>query len=283
MKQRLSLLAGHGQLVLDGARAALADNWEVQVVNLVGRDDLGDVDSVSASPTNPLSIWMALRKFSPSHICMIGAVRLSDGDREGLAKFLRGKAPGGPRTSKRTSGDGALSQLSRLLEFSTGAKVVGIHEIVDGLLAPAGHIAGPRLNVAGLETAQFNMRLARQVGALDAGQSLVTCGGRIVAIEDIAGTDALIDRVAEYKRTGLAGDGSEPLVLTKCRKPGQSGAIDLPAIGPETVLRAAKAGVATIVVQSGHTLLISREEIVREADAANVSIVGVEADEQPDG
>lgn len=283
MKRRLSLLAGQGQLVLDGARAALADDWEVQVVNLVGREDLGDIDNVAASPTNPLSIWMALRRFGPSHICMIGAVRLSDGDREGLTRFLRGKAPTGPRTAVRSAGDGALSQLSRLLEFSTGAKVVGIHEIVDGLLAPAGAIGGPKPGAEMLRLARQSMQLARKVGELDAGQSIVTAGGRLIAIEDIAGTDALIDRVGEYWRAGLAGDGTDPLVLTKCRKPGQSGAIDLPAIGPETVIRAGKAGIATIAVQSGHTLLISREELVRQAEVANVSVVGVEADERPDG
>lgn len=282
MVQRLAMLAGHGQLVREGADAALADDWLVQVIDLVGRDDISDLQPVSASPTNPVSIWLELRKFKPTHICMIGAVNLSDSDRAGIAGFLRGKSKSAYRGKAGPGGDSAMSQLSRLLEFSTGAKVVGIHQIVGGLLAPAGLIAGPPLSKQSMEHAAFALKTARAVGELDAGQAIVTAGSRIIAIEDIAGTDALITRVGEYRRQGMTGDGVDPLVLTKCRKPGQLGTIDLPAIGPDTIDLAARSGIATIVVQSQHTLLISRQALIDRADELGVSIVGLEAEAEPD-
>lgn len=282
MVRRLSMLAGRGHLVREGADAALANDWMVQIIDLVGRDDMAPFQPVSASPRNPLSIWMALRKFKPTHICMIGAVSLSDGDREGLAGFLRLKGKSSGQATSGSKGDGALSQLSRLLEFATGAQVVGIHQIVDGLLAPKGLIAGPKLKKRTAELVSSTMHLARCVGQLDAGQAIVTAGDRIIAIEDIAGTDALLFRVGTYASDGLTGDGLAPLILTKCRKPGQPANIDLPAIGPDTIELAARAGIATIVVQADQTLLISREQITARAIELGVSVVGIEADDQID-
>lgn len=285
MTGRLSMLAGHGELVREGADAALAKGWQVQIVDLVGRDDAANYTTTPASVTKPLSIWMALRKFKPTHICMIGAVKISDRDREGLSGFIRGKNRGAKAKASGSGGggDSAMSQLGKLLEFATGAKVVGIHEIVEDLLAPGGMIAGPKLNKKNTAQAAQSMQWARAVGQLDAGQVIVTAGTRIIAIEDIAGTDALMARVGEYRRQGMTGDGSAPLMLTKCRKPGQSGNIDMPAIGPDTVENAARAGIATIVVQSQQTLLISRGIFAQRAMELGVSVIGIEADDTNDG
>lgn len=276
MTRRLSLLAGHGQLVREAADAALAKSWAVQVIDLVGRPDISDLDTTQTPPSNPLGIWMALRKFKPTHICMIGAVRLSDGDRHGLMRFLHGKSKNSP-----TPGDSGLSKLAGMLEFTTGASVVGIHQIVNGLLAPSGRIAGPALSSKSQSAARHAMQTAHAVGHLDAGQAIVMAGERVIAIEDIAGTDALVERVRQFTRDGLTGDGIDPLVLAKCRKPGQPVNVDLPAIGPDTIERAHEAGISVIAVQTGQTLLIGRETIIARAELLGVSVMGIDADNDP--
>jgi DUF1009 family protein len=66
-----------------------------------------------------------------------------------------------------------------------------------------------------------------------------------------------------------------PLVLAKARKPKQPGFVDLPAIGSDTVVRAAEAGIAVIAVEAKASLLLDREAIEREATARNVTVIGL--------
>ena len=51
------------------------------------------------------------------------------------------------------------------------------------------------------------------------GQAIVVSGRRVIAVEDIAGTDALLRRVRLYRRRGLVADGQSPLVFAKAAKP----------------------------------------------------------------
>jgi UDP-2,3-diacylglucosamine hydrolase len=120
---------------------------------------------------------------------------------------------------------------------------------------------------------------ARQVGAMDLGQAAVVAGARVVAVEDVAGNDDLLARVARYRAAGLIGDGTEvPVVLAKASKPQQPLFVDLPAIGPETVTGAADAGISVIAVEAGRTLLLERGRLVEAANRHGIAIVGLAID-----
>jgi DUF1009 family protein len=84
-------------------------------------------------------------------------------------------------------------------------------------------------------------------------------------VEALPGTDALLDFVA---RTGAAlrpdPQGARGL-LYKAPKPGQDRRVDLPAIGPETVARAAAAGLAGLAWAAGGVLLLDRAATVAAA------------------
>jgi DUF1009 family protein len=59
-------------------------------------------------------------------------------------------------------------------------------------------------------------------------------------------------------------------LLYKAPKPGQDRRIDLPAIGPETVRRAAAAGLEGIVVEAGGVMILDRDETIAAADRAGL-------------
>jgi len=86
----------------------------------------------------------------------------------------------------------------------------------------------------------------------------------------------------------LAGDGALGRarggrgVLVKRMKPGQDLRVDLPAIGPETVTRAAESGLAGIAVEAGRVLVAGRAETVRRADAAGLFLIGRAFDDGKD-
>jgi lipid-A-disaccharide synthase len=109
------------------------------------------------------------------------------------------------------------------------------------------------------------------LGPLDAGQAVVVANGTVVAIEGAEGTDAMLERVARLRRNGAGMRG----VLAKGPKPGQELRVDMPAIGPRTVERAAGAGLAGIAVEAGALLVLGPEEAVRDADAAGIALEGL--------
>ena len=69
--------------------------------------------------------------------------------------------------------------------------------------------------------------------------------------------------------------GGEGVVIVKVAKPKQDFRFDVPVIGPRTVdsLKAARASV--LAVEAGRTILLDRERVVADADAAGIAIVAL--------
>ncbi|OYX04682.1 MAG: hypothetical protein B7Z15_17450 [Rhizobiales bacterium 32-66-8] len=68
------------------------------------------------------------------------------------------------------------------------------------------------------------------------------------------------------------------MILAKAMKPQQPGFADLPAIGPQTVERCAQAGIAAIIVEAGHSLLLQRADIAAAAARLGIAVVGLSLD-----
>lgn len=274
MNERLSLIAGRGALVSEVVAAARRRGYAVQLLRL-GRARSTDADSVvSVSVTDPQVAIDAVRAFGATRLAMAGGVRLSDVVREGLARFARG----GEAASLPT-GDTGLSGLVHDLSRLTGAAMIGVHEIAPELLAPEGHIAGPALEPGVRDLARHALTLARRLGALDIGQGVVVCGRRAIAAEDISGTDALLARIRRFRLLGLTAGGQSPLILAKTAKPDQPLEVDLPAIGPKTIVNARKAGIRVIAVQAEASLLVDRRTLASQADRAGIAVVGLQVED----
>ncbi len=160
--------------------------------------------------------------------------------------------------------NGLLSAVVAELERE-GFRVVGIDQVLGGLLAPAGVIGHRRPDDRAEADIAAGIAAARAHGAADRGQAVVVRAGVVLDREDEAGTDALIRRAAP-----AAG-----AILIKTEKPGQERRVDLPTIGPATVAAAAAAGFAGIAVEAGSTLIVDREQCIADADAAGLFLVGV--------
>lgn len=274
---RLSLFAGAGALVSHVVDAAIEAGYKVQVLALTPRDDVLPAKVIAADLGNPLGIIWSLNIFRTTHIAMAGGIHLPDKTREGLIRFANGNAPANDAMAETPVGDAALAALGKVLKKMTGADLVGVHELSPDLLAPAGSIAGPAMDLG--QSARFALDTARSIGALDIGQASIVAGRRVIAVEDIGGTDALIARVAALRAGGLAGDGAAPLILAKAMKPQQPGFADLPAIGPKTVERCAQAGIAAIVVEAGRSLVLQRAELAQAATRHGIAVLGLSLDD----
>jgi DUF1009 family protein len=145
--------------------------------------------------------------------------------------------------------------------------------LLTGLLAPDGAFAGPAPDEAAQADIARARELAAAIGALDVGQGAVVAQGVCLGLETIQGTDALLDFVAATPQR-LRPESGRAGVLYKGPKPGQDWRMDLPAIGPETVRRAADAGLAGIAVRAGGVLVLGREATVAAAERAGLFLWG---------
>ena len=163
------------------------------------------------------------------------------------------------------SDDNLLRAIARWLE-EQGLPVVDATPFLADRVAPEGLLGRRAPSEAEWRDARYGLELARGIGRLELGQTVVVKDGVALAVEALEGTDACIRR---------GGELAEGAVVAKAVKPQQDRRFDLPAVGPDTVevMREVKARV--LAVEADATLVMDRDEMVRRADKAGIAIVGV--------
>ena len=134
------------------------------------------------------------------------------------------------------------------------------------LLTPEGVLTRRQPTSGEWEDIRFGLDVARRVGELDIGQCVVVKDRMVVAVEAMEGTDETIRR---------AGGLRPGAVVVKILKPTQDPRLDLPSAGADTVRVMREAGARVLALEAGRSLFFEREEAVRLADEAGISIVGV--------
>jgi DUF1009 family protein len=127
-----------------------------------------------------------------------------------------------------------------------------------------GHVCGPKLPEADLSVAAWGFGIAKEVSRLDIGQTIVVKDGTVLAVEAFEGTNEAI------RRGGALGKGKAMVV--KVSKPRQDLRFDVPCIGTKTIETAREAGIAALVVEAGHTLLLDRDEIVKLCERLRITL-----------
>jgi len=114
----------------------------------------------------------------------------------------------------------------------------------------------------------YGLGVARQISAMDIGQTVVISDRACVAVEAMEGTDETIARAARIA-------GGKPLVVVKVSKPGQDMRFDVPVIGLPTIEHMKNAQATALAVDAGRTLLFDRTKLIELADAAGIAIQAV--------
>lgn len=267
----LTILAGGGAFPVLVARAAAARGRAVTILAIRGEAD----PAIEAFPHHWIgrgqlaTLFRRMRRAGSREIVMIGGMRerrlprLDELDFGSIFIVLRHLA------ILRNGDDGLLRRIARIFE-SRGLRVIGAAEVAPELLVPPGPLGRFEATAADRAAIAAGLTEARAHGARDLGQGVIVVDGAVALREGPDGTDAMMARFAATARTGRA-------ILVKCPKPTQDRRLDLPAIGPETVAAAARAGLAGIAVEAGGTLVADRDEVARLADAAGLFVEGIAA------
>jgi DUF1009 family protein len=121
------------------------------------------------------------------------------------------------------------------------------------LLAKSGQIAGRRPSPAQQKDIDFAWDIAKQMGALDIGQSICVKDRAVLAVEAIEGTDACILRAGELCKKG-------GFTVVKVAKPQQDMRFDVPTVGVRTLRTMLTAGARVLAIEAGRTILLDDDE-----------------------
>jgi len=274
---RLAIVAGSGLLPLYVAAAAreMGENPFIVRLRDDSRYDWSGFDNAVISVGDVAGLGRLLRENQVDRVVLSGAVARRPEWREirPTAGILI-KLPSIVKTLL-SGGDDAVLQMVIKIISTLGAKVIGAHEIAPGLLATTGPLGGQKPAEEDLKDIRGAAEAALALGKLDVGQGAVSVGGRIVALEGVEGTDAMLARVAALRAEGRISPRRKGVLVKLC-KPQQDIRADLPTIGIETVENAKKAGLAGIAVEAGRALVLDREAMLKAADEAGIFVCGID-------
>jgi DUF1009 family protein len=174
----------------------------------------------------------------------------------------------------RGGDDHLLSGIAKIFE-EHGFRLVGAHEIAPEILMPEGPLGSLRPTERDRADISKGLALLDAASPFDVGQAVIVADARVLAVEAAEGTDQMLARVAELRHSGRVAAATGRGVLIKAAKRGQDQRMDLPSIGPCTLMGAARAGLAGVAVVAGSTIVAEAERIGTVADREHVFIVGV--------
>jgi DUF1009 family protein len=135
------------------------------------------------------------------------------------------------------------------------------------LVPDRGILVGPEVSPEEEGDLQLGYRMAKEIGRLDIGQSVVVKKGIILAIEAVEGTDQTIRRGGQY--------GGPGVVVVKVAKPQQDFRFDVPAVGLTTLEALIESRARVLGIEADATFILDREEFQSTAEKHGITVVAL--------
>jgi DUF1009 family protein len=148
-----------------------------------------------------------------------------------------------------------------------GIKIVQSTLCLSHVVPAAGVLTRRVPKPAEWEDIRLGFRLAKEVGRLGIGQTVVVKDRVVVAVEAVEGTDTTIQRAGALAKSGF--------VVIKASKPQQDLRFDVPAIGTGTIKHMHDAGGAVLAVEAEKTILLEKDALLKDADTFGISVVAI--------
>src|SRR5437868_283870 len=262
------LIAGNGRfpfLVLEGARSqgiemaviALKEEASEQLADSVKRlhwVSLGEL-SKAIDLMHQEGVTRAVMAGQVKHNKIFSSIRPD----WKLAKLLF--------SLKRKNTDALIGAVARVLE-DEGIQLVDSTHFLKPLVPEPGVLTKRAPDEREAADIEYGLGVARQIAAMDIGQTVVISDRACVAVEAMEGTDGAIARAARIAN-------GKPLVVVKVSKPNQDMRFDVPVVGLPTIEQMKSAHATALAIDAGRTLLFDRAKLIEEADAAGIAIRAV--------
>ncbi|MFQ5849143.1 MAG: LpxI family protein [Candidatus Binatia bacterium] len=117
------------------------------------------------------------------------------------------------------------------------------------------------------EDVRVGVKVAKVIGQLGIGQSVVVKERVVMSVEAVEGTDAAIRRGGDLGKGGI--------VVVKVSKPQQDLRFDVPAVGVDTIRVLNEVGGVVLAIEAGKTILLEQDELLKEADRVGIAVAAI--------
>lgn len=170
------------------------------------------------------------------------------------------------KEAQRLNDDAVMLIVVEQLE-QMGITVLDQTIFIKHLIAPPGVLGKHEPDEEQMIDVEYGYWLAKEMGKLDVGQSVVIKNKMIMAVEAIEGTDKCIERGCKL--------GGKGVVVVKVSKPTQDKRFDIPAIGLNTLKMMKRNGARILAVEANETIIVNQKELVDFANKNNIIVMAI--------
>lgn len=267
LENKQGLIAGDGILPVRMAQYAKENGFEVVCISL-SRDNVRDLKKYcskvySCHPGEVNKIESILKDEQIKQLTFLGKVhkkvllQLHKFDKRAIDLI---------KDSVRLNDDQVMLMIVQELA-KIGVEVLDQTIFIKNLMIPAGVLGKHKPTKEQMDDVNYGFWLAKEMGKIDVGQSVVIKDKMIMAVEAIEGTDSCIKRGAKLAKRGA--------VIVKVAKPKQDKRFDIPAIGMKTLRTMRCKRASLIAVEANETIIVDQEKVIKYADEHNIVIMAV--------
>lgn len=268
LEHRQCLIAGDGSLPVMMARSAQQNGFEIVCISL-SSDNYKELKKycskvVSYGPGQVDSIKKFLQEEGIKQLTFLGKV----------SKTMLVKRPRLEKTAinllkemKKLNDDAIMLKIVEQLE-NIGITILDQTIFIKKLMVQKGVLTSVVPTEAQKLDIEYGFKIAKQMGGLDIGQSVVMKDRMIMAVEAIEGTDKCIKRGCKLARRKNA-------IVVKVSKPAQDKRFDIPAVGLKTIKTMKRYGASVLALESGETIIVDHDKMVDYANKHKIVIVAL--------
>ena len=265
----IGLIAGQGDFPLLFAQAASSLKKKIILIGFHGVTDKKTEAFVSESHYLELGaihdLFELIKKLGIREIALAGGIPKKEiynpnFKMDSIAKDIM-------NTKANKGDDHLLRAFQVFLKTKSGASILDGRVFLKEAMAQKGVMTHRKPTNEEMRDLKFGWRIAKGIGRMDIGQTVVVKQGVVLAVEALEGTDVAI-------RRGGALCQSDAIVV-KTAKPNQNLRFDLPCIGFETLESLKTAKCRVMGIESGKTIMLFREKLLEMANKENISLVGL--------
>lgn len=268
LENKQCLIAGDGKLPIVFSQNAKKNGFEVIAISL-SSDNKNELKKYCSKvytfgPGEVKKIKSTLKEEGIKQVTFLGKVhkglllRCPKLDEEAIELMKR---------EKRLNDDAVMLTIVEELE-KLGITVLDQTIFIKNLLIPTGVLGNISPTKEQLQDIDYGFWLAKEMGKLDVGQSVVIKNKMIMAVEAIEGTDKCIERGCKLARKKEA-------VVVKVAKPTQDRRFDIPTVGLNTLKIMKKYGAKVLAVEAAETIIVNQEELIKYANRNKIVVLAI--------
>lgn len=265
---KIGLIAGRGMLPSIWAKAAKAKGNRVYAVQIIEEADSSLEDIADqVKPINVGNLDQIINFFKSRQIndvVMIGKADKSLLFQKGLIvdrrmKRILAELP-------QLNDDDIMLAIVRELA-GEGIVIIKQSRYIEELFPEAGILTSIKPDEQLLSDMKYGFKMAREIGRLDIGQTVIVKNRAVLAVEAIEGTDNTIKRGGKL--------GGKGVVMAKVSKPSQDFRFDIPTVGRTTLDNLINIDAGGLVIEAGKTFLLDKESFIQQAEKNGIVVMAV--------